>query len=228
MCDDLILPSRAEREEALYFLGELRETGFSPIGTDEAGRGALAGPVIAAAVYLTVEQENKLLSMGLKDSKRVTYLGREKIFKAMNDMGVLWCADSGGIERIDRDNILNASLWAMGQSVTRLDEIMEEMEISPSCVIVDGIERIPDINIPQWVLVGADNLIPSVSAASIIAKVIRDRIMINADGKYPDYNFEKNKGYPTAYHIDILKKLGMTDIHRRTFCRKILHGKEQE
>ena len=219
--DDLILPMRTTHDDAKYLLHELTKRG-NVIGTDEAGRGALAGPVVAAAVYLTPEQEEILTAMKLRDSKRITHAGREKLFSAMQDIGVLWCAYSGGVERIDRDNILNASLWTMGQSVSRL---AKRMKAPPACVIVDGTERIPDTDIPQWVLVRADDLIPSVSAASVVAKVIRDRLMAILGTRYPIYDFGQNKGYPTAWHIDRLRTFGMSEQHRRTFCRKILQGR---
>lgn len=221
--EDLILPMRATHDDALYLLHELDKRG-NVIGTDEAGRGALAGPVVAAAVYLTHEQEQILTAMKLRDSKRITPLGREKLFTAMQDIGVLWCAASGGVKRIDSDNILNASLWTMGQSVSRL---AKRMKVAPACVVVDGTERIPEIDIPQWVLIRADDLIPSVSAASVVAKVIRDRLMANYGLMYPIYDFGQNKGYPTAWHIDRLRTFGMSILHRRTFCRKILQERRK-
>ena len=199
----------------------LRERGII-IGTDEAGRGALAGPVIAAAVYLTPEQEHELIAMGLKDSKRMTPLNREKLFMAMNEMHVSWRAYNGTVERIESDNVLRASLWAMGVCVENLAHLLA---VEPACVIVDGNERIPDIKFLQWVLIRADDLIPCVSAASVIAKVIRDRLMKNYDVKYPVYNFAQNKGYPTRQHMETIKSVGITEIHRKSFCRKILEDK---
>ena len=220
MTDDLILQSRINsHDEAEALLNRLRERGVI-IGTDEAGRGALAGPVIAAAVYLTPEQERELLSMGLRDSKRMTPLNREKLFKAMNEMHVAWQAHNGSVERIERDNVLNASLWAMGVCVENLARLPA---CEPACVIVDGNERIRDMKFLQWALIRADDLIPCVSAASVIAKVIRDRYMMNLDAKYPVYNFRQNKGYPTRQHMETIKKIGITEIHRKSFCRKILY-----
>lgn len=219
MTRDLILTPRVEsHEEADGLVHLLRERGIV-IGTDEAGRGALAGSVFAAAVYLTPEQERELLAMNLRDSKLMTPLRREKLFKAMNEMCVMWRAYSGDIARIESDNILQASLWAMKMSVERLARALNN---EPSCVIVDGNERIPDLNFPQWVLIQADKFIPSVSAASVIAKVIRDRYMMKLDEKYPGYNFIKNKGYPTREHIEYIRHKGITEIHRESFCRKFL------
>ena len=223
MTSDLILTPRVEsHEEAYELMHRLRERGII-IGTDEAGRGALAGPVVAAAVYVTPEQERELLSMNLRDSKLMTHLNREKLFMAMKDMRVMWRAYSGDIARIERDNILQASLWAMKMSVERLSCALKN---TPSCVIVDGNERIPDLNFPQWVLIQADKFIPSVSAASVIAKVIRDRYMMKLDAKYPGYNFIKNKGYPTREHIEYIRRNGITEIHRESFCRKFLHDSQ--
>ncbi len=218
MFRDLILTPRANLEEAHELLSELVKRG-PIIGTDEAGRGALAGPVVAAAVYLTAEQEKELLRLKLRDSKLITPAGREKIFEAIKDLGVLWRAYSGSVERIDKDNILRASLWTMSKCVNKL---AEKLNLEPACIIVDGTERISGIKFPQWTLIKADNLIPVVSAASIVAKVIRDRLMTKLDAKYPGYNLAKNKGYPTKLHMEAVRVKGMSEIHRETFCRKIL------
>ena len=120
MTNDLILTPRVESyEEANELLDRLRERGII-IGTDEAGRGALAGPVVAAAVYLTPEQEHELIAMKLRDSKLMTPLNREKLFSAMNDMHVMWRAYMGSIQRIEHDNVLKASLWTMKMCIERL------------------------------------------------------------------------------------------------------------
>ena len=218
LLDDLILPMRSEPLEALDFLRVLRKDGVV-IGTDEVGRGALAGPVVAAAVVLTSEQECELIELGLKDSKRLSPGKREKIFWAMQSLGVKWRAFKGSPEMIDDENIQKASLIVMRESVNRL---AEDIDSVISCVIVDGICEIPELKLPQWTLIRADDLIPCVSAASIIAKVLRDMIMVESSEKYPEYEFENNKGYPTPRHIEKLKRTGMSEIHRRTFCRKFL------
>ena len=218
--DDLILSSRSEPDEAIEQLTKLSERG-AIIGTDEAGRGALAGPVVAAAVYLTSEQEKILTRYKLRDSKRLTPKSREKLFSVMNEIGVFWRASMGSVSRIERDNILQASLWAMGQSVNKLVK-MKNFHISPACIIVDGTERIPNLNFLQWSLIRADDLIPVVSAASIVAKVIRDRLMIILDSKFPAYNFAKNKGYPTKEHRERIKLIGPSSVHRKSFCRKLI------
>ena len=218
MFNDIILVPRADKEEADELLARLRERG-PVIGTDEAGRGALAGPVLAASVYLTPKQEKKLLALKLRDSKKLSAKGRERLFQSMNDLGVLWEAHSGTVARIERDNILQASLWTMGESAKKL---AARLDAEPSCVVVDGTERIPKLKIPQWTLIEADKLVPVVSAASIIAKVLRDRLMIEMSPKYPGYDFAKNKGYPTMQHIEAVNRLGISKAHRPYFCKTVL------
>ncbi len=223
MTDDIILPPRCDHDEAIHFLRKLRERGIV-IGTDEAGRGALAGPVVASAVYLTQEQEEELCAMGLRDSKRVTPVRREKLFEAMKDMNVIYRASMVSAEDIDAENVLCASLRAMRESVSKVAKLTGKAE----CVVVDGDERINGLDIPQWVLVKADDLIPCVSAASIVAKVLRDRLMMILAKRYPNYGLETNKGYPTPHHMEAVKRQGLSRIHRETFCRKILsNGKEE-
>lgn len=216
--NDLSLPLKCEADEAQNKLKKLKELGLI-VGTDEAGRGSLAGPVVAAAVYLTQEQEEILLSMKLRDSKLISHNRREKIFAKIQELGVLWRVAQGSPKLIDEKNILRASLITMSNAVNRLAEKLSE---APYCVIADGNYKIPDVKFNQWTLIKADKLIPVVSAASIVAKVLRDRLMINLAKKYPDYNLEKNKGYPTAFHIQAVKEKGTSDIHRKTFCLKFL------
>ena len=216
--DDLILTPRADQKEVKAMMKRLRERG-AVIGTDEAGRGALAGPVIGASVYLTPAQEKKLVALKLRDSKKMTPRTREKLFEAMQEMGVLWKIHSGTVRRIERDNILQASLWAMGMSARK---IAENLDQPLACVVVDGTERIPKLDFPQWTLIMADNLVPAVSAASVVAKVLRDQIMTELSPKYPEYNFAQNKGYPTPEHMDTVARIGMCEVHRPYFCKKIV------
>ena len=217
--EKIIFNQRADLEEAQKILHELKING-TVIGTDEAGRGALAGPVVAAAVYLTEEQEKNLLSMKLRDSKLISEKQRENLFSAMNDMNVFWRAFMTWPNVIDEENILRASVLTMGISVNRLAKILKPEKIS--CVIVDGNSRVNNINYPQWNLIKADIKIPVVSAASIAAKVLRDRLMRNYDKLYPAYDVKKNKGYPTQFHVKAIKNFGISDIHRKTFCGKFL------
>lgn len=180
-------------------------------GTDEAGRGPLAGPVVAAAVVLLPEQEAELCALGLTDSKKLSACKRELLFDRMNVLGVLWRAQAASPAKIGGMNILRASLWAMGRSIQKL----------PFCfdtVVVDGTFSIPGLSFPQHSIAKADSLFPAVSAASVAAKVLRDRIMDVLDGVYPGYGFRKHKGYPTAAHRKALAELGPSPAHRSTFA----------
>lgn len=178
---------------------------------DEAGRGPFAGPVVASAVILTADQAQALVAQGLRDSKKMTPLRREKVFSAMMEMKVLWAAQAASVERIDRINILNATLWAMGSAIHRLPGALFDG------VIVDGDREIPGLKVPQQVVPKGDDLYPQISAASVIAKVLRDRIMVTLDGLYPGYGFASHKGYGTKAHREAMESLGPSPIHRKSF-----------
>jgi ribonuclease HII len=186
-------------------------------GTDEAGRGPLAGPVMAAAVVLTRLQEEELLKLGLKDSKQVSPRQREKLFSKMGEMGVVWRAQAASVASVARLNINGASLWAMARSVSKLP-------VAVDLVVVDGPYKIPNFSgsPEQLPLVAADVLVPAVSAASVVAKVLRDRVMIALDRLYPLYGFAQHKGYPTKKHRDAVRTLGLSPVHRAAFCKKLL------
>ena len=171
-------------------------------GVDEVGRGCLAGPVIAASVIL------KRPIKGLMDSKRLSSKKREDLSQIIikNSIFAIGAADS---QEIDQINILQASLLAMQRSLEKLD-------MQPKKVLVDG-NHIFETSIEIEAIVGGDNLIPSISAASIVAKVFRDRLMMAYSKEFPNYGFDKHKGYPTKFHKEMLKKYGLTRIHRRTF-----------
>lgn len=179
-------------------------------GVDEAGRGPLAGPVVAAAVVLTEPQREELVGMGLRDSKKMTSLRREKVFARILELGVVWRASSASSVQIDRLNILRATLWAMRRSVERLP-------LGVDGVIVDGNSEIPGLDVYQQAVVGGDGIYPQISAASVVAKVLRDRVMTVYDGIYPGYGFARHKGYGTEAHRRAIAKLGPTPIHRRSF-----------
>lgn len=179
-------------------------------GTDEAGRGPLCGPVVAAAVILNDEQRDELLSLGLTDSKKLTSRRRESLFNMMLSLGVLWRAQAASPHRIDRMNILKASLWAMRQSLLKLPPFFDT-------VIVDGTFIIPSLPFSQRALPKADSIVPAVAAASVAAKVLRDRIMTSFDALYPGYGLKKHKGYPTEAHRRVLAELGPSPIHRLSF-----------
>ena len=179
-------------------------------GTDEAGRGPLAGPVVAAVVILTNEQRKYLISNGLKDSKKLSPSKRETLFCQMCECGVKWRAQAASPHRIDRMNILQASLWCMKRSV-------EQLDCTPDIVLVDGNTYIPGLGISQRCVIGGDDKVPSIAAASVIAKVLRDKVMSALDELYPEYGFCSHKGYPSAEHRRILLEIGPSPIHRISF-----------
>ena len=179
-------------------------------GTDEAGRGPLAGPVVAAAAVLTIEQRELLLSLGLNDSKKLTAKKRDKIFAAMCEAGVEWRAQAASPRVIDRINILNASLWCMKRSVERL-------RVRPNLVLVDGNRLVPGLAVRQKAVIKGDSRVPAVAAASIAAKVLRDRVMESLDKIYPQYQFAKHKGYPSALHRALVAEYGPSPVHRLSF-----------
>ncbi len=179
-------------------------------GVDEAGRGPLAGPVVAAAVILERKEVSRLLSMGLTDSKKLSASSRERLFIEMAAMGVVWRAQAASPARIDRDNILQATLWSMRKSVLGLSCL-------PDLVVVDGSQTIPSLDIPQKAVPGGDRIVPAVAAASVIAKVLRDRAMCSLDTVFPCYGFRRHKGYPSREHVEILRGVGPCAVHRRSF-----------
>ena len=176
-------------------------------GTDEAGRGPLAGPVVAAAAVLTEHQKEALVKLGLRDSKQISQSKREALFHTMCEMGVVWRARAASVDAIARLNISTASLWAMEESVRRLPFAVE-------LVVVDGLYELSGLAVPQVPLVGADDLVASVSAASVVAKVLRDRVMIVLDRFYPQYGFARHKGYPTDAHRNAVRTFGLSPVHR--------------
>ncbi|MFH1458480.1 MAG: ribonuclease HII [Candidatus Omnitrophota bacterium] len=197
----------------LYFERKFKKKGFDLIiGVDEAGRGPLAGPVVAAAVAL----KSYRFRNRIDDSKKLSVQAREKAFQEI----ILNCVFGIGVvsERIiDRVNILEATRLAMRQAVTRLIVKLKPKNTSRIHVIVDGNLSL-DIDFSHTGIVKGDSRSKSIACASILAKVTRDRIMTSYDKVYPQYRFIKHKGYPTQEHRDILKKIGPSSIHRRSFC----------
>ena len=186
-------------------------------GVDEAGRGPIAGPVVAAAAVLTPPQFRVLLSEGLNDSKKLSALQRECLFARIKELGVVWAAQAATNVRIDNTNILAATLWAMGRAVKRIGLPLD-------LVVVDGNSYIPDIpRALQRAVPKADARVPSVMAASVIAKVIRDRAMLALHRLFSEYGFDKHKGYPTAFHRRMVDLLGPSRVHRLSFagCKQI-------
>jgi len=188
-------------EEMLY------EKGYTFLcGVDEVGRGPLAGPVVAAAVIIPVGVRIK----GVDDSKKLTPLQRVHVFDEIIDLGLPCTIGIIDNEDIDRMNIHKASLMAMRKAVI-------ELKKSPDFILVDGPHPIPNIAFPQFTVIGGDRHCQSVGAASVIAKVTRDRIMDRMEGLYSAFSFSKHKGYPTAAHLEELKIHGPCDIHRKSY-----------
>mgnify|MGYP001811723127 CR=1 FL=1 len=175
-------------------------------GVDEVGRGPLAGPVVAAAVILDPMQPIE----GLADSKKLSEKRRDKLYEQICERALSWSIGRAEVAEIDTINILQASLLAMQRAVAGLP-------IVPHQALVDG-NRVPDLQCDTRAIVGGDASEACISAASIIAKVVRDREMVVLDAEYPGYGLARHKGYPTRQHIDALSVLGVSDIHRRSFA----------
>ncbi|MEJ2465561.1 MAG: ribonuclease HII [Candidatus Thiodiazotropha sp.] len=174
-------------------------------GVDEVGRGPLAGPVVAAAVILDPARPIE----GLADSKKLTEKRREAIDPIIREQALCWALGRAEPEEIDRINILQASLLAMQRAVAALST-------QPGLALVDG-NKAPRLPCQVRTIVGGDASEPAISAASIIAKVARDREMVELDALYPGYGLARHKGYPTRQHMEALQQLGVTEIHRRSF-----------
>ncbi len=190
-------------ESAIHTLGD---TFKLVAGTDEVGRGPLAGDVVAAAVIL--DPKNQIL--GLNDSKKLSHKQRLECFKAIVESSCCYAIGRASVAEIEQINILQASLLAMRRAVAALTP-------QPDFVYVDG-NRCPEWGYPSQAVVKGDSLIPSISAASIVAKVSRDQEMLELDAQYPGYGFASHMGYPTPAHLAALESLGPTPIHRRTFA----------
>ncbi len=190
---------------------EAMNQGFKTVcGVDEAGRGPLAGPVYAAAVILPVGTEIQ----GLNDSKKLSEKKREELFEVIKDVAVSFSVGIATEKEIDSINILNATFLAMTRAINGL-------EIPADYAIIDG-NRAPKSEIATETVVKGDGKVMSVAAASIIAKVSRDRFMLEMAEKYPQYQFQKHKGYGTKLHYEMIEKYGISPIHRKTFLKKIL------
>ena len=175
-------------------------------GVDEAGRGPLAGPVVVAAVVLNPDQPFD----GLDDSKRLSEKRREALFLLIMERALAWTVVEIEVAEIDRINILQATLLGMKKAV-------EQLLPPPSLALIDG-NRAPALKCAVRTIVGGDSLEPAISAASILAKVTRDRLMKKLHIVYPDYGFDRHKGYPTADHLARLTRYGPCPIHRRSFA----------
>jgi len=175
-------------------------------GVDEVGRGPLAGPVVTAAVIL--DPENPI--EGLMDSKKLSESRREELAEIIKQNCIAWSIGRAEVEEIDKINILQATMVAMQRAVAGLSP-------APDHVLIDG-NRCPDLPCTADAIIKGDGLIPAISAASIVAKVTRDREMVELDAVYPGYGLAGHKGYPTKKHMDALIELGVTPVHRRSFA----------
>jgi ribonuclease HII len=177
-------------------------------GVDEVGRGPLAGNVVAACVILDFKAKP---IKGLNDSKKLTPAVRESLNAEIRARAVAYGVGECSPEEIDKHNILRASLLAMRRA-------LEAMGLPPGLLLVDGNQRIPDVPWPQKTLVKGDGRSASIAAASILAKVVRDRQMQDMHAAYPQYGFDAHKGYATQVHRDAIERHGLTPIHRKSFC----------
>ncbi|MCD8180381.1 MAG: ribonuclease HII [Firmicutes bacterium] len=214
------MAKRLTEEEEIQRVGEMCKTeneyrarGFARVaGVDEAGRGPLAGPVYAAAVIF----EPDTVIKGINDSKKLSEKRREELFYEITERALAYNICSVDERRIDEINILNATFEAMNGAVAGLS-------VMPDFVLIDG-NRISGMTIPHETIVKGDSKSMSIAAASILAKVSRDRFICEIAEKYPEYGFEKHKGYGTKAHTDAILKYGPCPIHRKTFLKKLLGG----
>jgi len=197
---------------------KLWKKGFKAVvGLDEAGRGPLAGPVLAAAVVITPGSKNKVSKLKIQDSKKLTAKKREEFYKILvGHPQIKWGIGRVSEKVIDKINILEATKLAMEKA---LRQVRTKLNKNIDHLILDGNFKIKS-KIPQKSIIKADVKVFSCATASIIAKVSRDRIMLKYDKKYPKYDFKKHKGYPTKLHRKVLKKVGLCPIHRKSFSLK--------
>ena len=175
-------------------------------GVDEAGRGPLAGPVYAAAVILDSEAQID----GLQDSKKLTARRRDALAEQIKDMSLAWCIAQCSEEEIDQFNILQATMLAMKRAV-------EGLSLTPELALIDG-NRCPNLLIPAEAIVKGDSKVEVISAASILAKTARDAACLEMHEKYPEYAFDRHKGYPTVLHLERLREHGVSPVHRKSYA----------
>lgn len=207
---------KEKEEERLNKLKEiekqLHNNGMKYIcGIDEAGRGPLAGPVVVASVIMP---EDSMIE-GVNDSKKVSEKKREKLYDEITKNAISWSVSIIDHKKIDEVNILNATKEG-------LTNCIKSLEIKPNIIVVDALEKINTCGIPYESIIKGDAKCYSIAAASIIAKVTRDRIMRQWDEVYPQYGFAKHKGYGTAAHIAAIKEYGLCSIHRRSFTKNFI------
>lgn len=207
---------KEKEQERLEKLKEIEKDlnlkGFNKIcGIDEAGRGPLAGPVVVAAVIMPQDS----MIEGVNDSKKVSEKKREKLYDEISNSAIAWGVAIIDQKEIDNINILNATKKGLTQALMQLSE-------KPDIILVDALTGIDTLGIPYQSIIKGDAKSYSIAAASIIAKVTRDRIMREWDEIYPEYGFEKHKGYGTKAHIEVIKNNGICPIHRRSFVKNFI------
>jgi ribonuclease HII len=201
------------------FDSQYRENSRLVCGCDEAGRGPLAGDVFAAAV---VFDEGTVIE-GINDSKKLSEKKREKLFDEIKEKALYWSIKTASIQEIEKLNILNCAMLAMKRAV-------EDLPVKPDICLIDG-NKTPELDVKSQAVVGGDAKSQSIAAASILAKVARDRYMLEMAEKYPQWQFEKHKGYGTKLHYEMIDKYGESPIHRPSFLKKYyakLSEKHQE
>ncbi len=205
--------------DKLFYEREMTQLGAQYIaGVDEVGRGPFAGPVVCAAVILPLDKTN--LIEGIDDSKKLKEGERERLAELIRERAIAYKICEVDNKTIDRINILQATKLCMKQAV-------EGLAVEPDVVFVDGNFKI-DISFPQQTLIKGDALSYSIGAASILAKVYRDRLMCEFDKIYPQYGFAKHKGYGTKMHRDAIREYGLCEIHRRTFIKNYSEDSEKD
>lgn len=224
--EERIIKERERLREMFAFQKELQGDCDFVFGIDEAGRGPLCGPVVAACCLLPDNTDIPYLN----DSKKLSEKRREEVFAEILEKCDAYGVGMAGPERIDDINILNATLEAMNEAYEACLSMLEKrgtpaaLMKDMSIVMVDGNKAVPFINEKQITVVSGDAKCPSISAASIIAKVTRDRLLYDYDKKYPEFGFAKNKGYGTKEHIEALKKFGPLPVHRMSFIKRFING----
>ena len=208
---------KEKEEERLQKMLEIEEGLYSKgiklvCGVDEAGRGPLCGPVVAAAVILKPDSKIE----GVNDSKKLSEKKREQVYESIMENALAVGVGMSDVDVIESVNILNATKLAMKEAISKL-------KVQPEYVLIDGNQMI-DITIPGETVVHGDAISESIAAASIVAKVTRDRMLIEWDKTYPEYGFAKHKGYGTKAHVEAIGKYGLTPIHRPSFCTKFIKG----
>lgn len=204
----------AEQESMWSFEQACSDRGLTAVcGCDEAGAGPLAGPVYAAAVILPLGLDIP----GLNDSKKLTEKKREALFPVIQEQAIAWAVARVEAEEIDRTDILSARIRAMQLA-------MDALAVPPDFALIDGNRdkgKSAAITVPHQMIVKGDSRSASIAAASVLAKVSRDHCMEEIARAYPQYQFEKHKGYPTKLHYDLLRRYGVSPVHRRTFLKNL-------